>query len=89
MHELAAPLLFVIQSDCDTFSALANNFPANVDDNLTKEAKADLAGVLLMYWKMTFCPKFIRCFGLLFVLIMEILKTQFYLTGDKSWVGLD
>ena len=47
------------------------------------------AGVLLMYWKMTFCPKFIRCFGLLFVLKLEILKTQFSLTRDKSWMGLD
>ena len=33
------------------------------------------SGVLLMYWKMTFCPKFIRCFGLLFVLKLEIFKT--------------
>ena len=48
-----------------------------------------VAGVLLMYWKMTFCPKFIRCFGLLFVLKLEIFKTQFYLIRDKSWVGLD
>ena len=42
MHELAAPLLYVIQSDCDTFSALVNNFPTNVEDDLIREAKADL-----------------------------------------------
>ena len=46
------------------------------------------SGVLLVYWKMTFCPKFIRCFGLLFVLKLEILNTLPYKGQVLGGIGL-